>query len=399
MNPYVAGLVASDGHIRDYCWLISQSHKGVDVLWKILKFFPDGKLKRINNHVKRYSQEFSYNLTYKKCKGINPFEDWKIPEGKKSYILEFPNNKTSDEIFLYLRGYFDGDGSIGFENNKYPRVQIISNRLWCEVCEKFLQSHNIRCYLHDDKRHVGLTNLIIRRINSVHNFFDKIYENDIPLFLDRKYYRWLEIKACRPRFVNERRPKLKLNQEDLINIEKELLSGERICNLEEKYRNEKTIYEVLKNLGGREIIEQKQEERILNLIIQGETCRDLVKAGHNRERVHRIFKGVKNNFHRQGIPLSSEIKTKIINMLNSKMTARDICHSMGINKNIVYRIDRDLTGGAELKNKKEREIKKQFVKTLILKGLGRNEIYEKYHIGKYLIQQAKEELNVKFYGI
>jgi uncharacterized protein YerC len=377
--------------------MVSQSHKGVDVLWKILKIFPGGKLKRLNR-IKGYSQELSYNLIYKKYKGINPFEDWKIPEGKKSYILGFPNNKTADEIFLYLRGFFDGDGSIHFEKNKYPRVQIISNRFWCEECEKFLQFHNIKCYLHDDKRHAGLTNLIVRRINSVHNFFDKIYENDIPLFLDRKYYRWLEIKSCRPRFVNERRSKLKLNQEDLINIEKELLLGKRICDLEGKYRNERTIYGVLKNIGGREIINQKKEEKILNLVIKGKTCRDLVKEGHNREKVYRIFKKVKNNFHRQGISLSSEIKVKIINMLNSKKTVKDICYLTGVSKNTVNRINRDLTGGAELK-RREREIKKQFVKNLILKGLGRNEIYKNYHVGKYLIQQAKEELNVNSYGI
>lgn len=67
---------------------------------------------------------------------------------KKSLILEFPeeNQVPKDFIWAFIRGYFDGDGSI-YKNNNHGQICIkfISSDKFCEKLKVFLESEGIKC--------------------------------------------------------------------------------------------------------------------------------------------------------------------------------------------------------------------------------------------------------------
>lgn len=388
MNPYIAGFVASDGHIGKYCWLISQSHRSVDVLRKILKLFPEGRLKVLNSN-NRYSQELSYNLIYKKNKDTNPFEDWNIPEGNKTYTLKFPVNKTDQENFLYLRAFFEGDGCVSLFGKKYPKIQIISNKIWCIGCMDFLKNNNIRSFVYDDKRHAGLSNLVIGDINSVYSFFDKIYEDNIPLFMDRKYYRWLEIQDICPKLEYERKVKHNLNikeKKDIINLLKE---GKRPFEVSKilgiAYGPIELIYR--REFGGRKRLIEKKSKNIKVLLKQNLLCKDIENMGYSRKLINKTLKEVKNEIKtRRGIPISFNQKEKIKKMLIEGSSLKDICLNTGVAFSTVYKYDRLITGGRDSRiSKKIKE-----VDGLLRQGYSIYRVRKEFKFSSVVLKKAKE---------
>lgn len=75
---------------------------------------------------------------------------------RKSLILEFPNSEQVPENLLphFVRGYFDGDGSIYFNSGKSLMAKFISSTKFCIGLSKYLTSKGIKCSkLNTDKHH------------------------------------------------------------------------------------------------------------------------------------------------------------------------------------------------------------------------------------------------------
>ena len=135
---YVAGLVASDGHL-------TKSGYGVDIATSDEKFarkihdilsivsfkVPKISKKRTVYVVTVYDRELFKLLT----------EKFRIPRGKKSDILEPPTISEEKEIVGYIRGFFDGDSSVHRRRmrTKYvPRIRAMSQSKkileWIKEC-------------------------------------------------------------------------------------------------------------------------------------------------------------------------------------------------------------------------------------------------------------------------
>lgn len=388
MNPYVIGLVASDGHINAYKWLISQSHKGVDALRKIQILYPGGKLIPSKGGENRYSEELSYGLFYDIGDNSKLFKEWGVPRGKKSYLLTFPENKSRDDIWLYLRGYFEGDGSVHLDG-KYPRVQIIANRVWCEKCSDFLKENKILSYIFDDKRHKGISNLIIRRVNSVHNFFDKIYEDDIPLFMNRKYYKWLEIKSVCISNVEERKIKKLLSDSEKEIIIVKLKEGKRPFEISKELNiSERVIGRIYRDyFGGRKVAINKIEEEIKYLLKSGKSNQYLYEKGYSKKVVNRVINRNRAKIpRRKGDKITDELSNKIKKDLISGVSPKDISLQFNVSFARVCEIDRLLTGG-----RKNRIDKKAFeAKKWIEKGYSARYLNKKLKFTYTAIKKAKE---------
>lgn len=110
-KAYILGLIASDGHISSGNISIYQSN----VNWQVLANVRDIICQDlpINGEGCSKLSISSKQWVDKVCNllGITP--------GKKSHKIKFPNLASEELIWHFLRGYFDGDGSVK-SPDKYP---------------------------------------------------------------------------------------------------------------------------------------------------------------------------------------------------------------------------------------------------------------------------------------
>ena len=113
----------------------------------------------------------------------------------KSLKLQFPDIKP--ELYPhFIRGYFDGDGSISqriiSDKNQPITISIVSTENFCkrlvEISKKYL---GIKSNYYDAGCHNGITKYFtIGSQGSIKKFLDWIYQ-DADLFLKRKHDRYL----------------------------------------------------------------------------------------------------------------------------------------------------------------------------------------------------------------
>ena len=122
---YLAGIVASDGHLKKnyHCIQIATANREfAKKLQKILSHLTNKpiKLRRNGCWVIEVSDTTLYNLL------VNSF---RIPPGEKSDKLIPPNISIPEEIRAFIKGFCDGDSSIHtrrMRNKKVPRIRIMS---------------------------------------------------------------------------------------------------------------------------------------------------------------------------------------------------------------------------------------------------------------------------------
>lgn len=133
IKAYVLGFAYSDGYIsekhNEVVWTIQE--RDIDILEKIKKAL-------------NYDKEI-INVEYKKQVKLN-FKSKKMTEDlvklgciqAKSLIKKFPTEIDKEVFRHFLRGYFDGNGSIMFMNEKYLKVSIVSSFDFIEGLAKFI---------------------------------------------------------------------------------------------------------------------------------------------------------------------------------------------------------------------------------------------------------------------
>lgn len=109
----------------------------------------------------------------------------------KSLTLEFPAIDPS-LYSHFIRGYFDGDGSVCFSaKTGNSIVTITSTNSFCEKIKSIISSTlNIHVGVYDASNKNSITKVAsISGTNQVKVFLDYIY-NDAELYLERKYKKY-----------------------------------------------------------------------------------------------------------------------------------------------------------------------------------------------------------------
>jgi len=109
-------------------------------------------------------------------KGVTP---------KKSFTIKFPNIEK-EFLFDFIRGYFDGDGSISVEKrSKQLRCNFTTGSLdFVNSIKNIFEKHDIKCYI---SNHSGkYFQLTISSKSSTKKFLNIIYEK-ASVYLDRKF--------------------------------------------------------------------------------------------------------------------------------------------------------------------------------------------------------------------
>jgi len=183
IKAYLLGWIASDGHINIRGFKIAMHQKDIDILEyfqkNICNEIPIKKFKTKTSLLCSYevnSKQISKDL----CLLLN------IAPGKKSNTVCFPNI-ASNFYYDFIRGYFEGDGSVNdpfIAKSKYIKGNIRSNSNNMLNSLKKLCGGSISC------------NMLCLSNKQMFLFLDKIY-NNADFKLKRKYDRymnWLSYK-------------------------------------------------------------------------------------------------------------------------------------------------------------------------------------------------------------
>lgn len=199
-KAYFLGLLYADGYINEKLNLVDltlhqQDKEILDRLANIL--YPDGRPLKI-------IREKYLRLVVNSKKLVNDLKRHGCFQ-KKTFNLEFPINIENNLIRHFIRGYFDGDGSV-YENNGTLNISIVGTIDFLNEMKKMLMKN---CNLNDtmfDYRHPERKNniralryggnIIINRI------YHYLYDNSM-IYLKRKKTKFVDILKNKSYFCDK----------------------------------------------------------------------------------------------------------------------------------------------------------------------------------------------------
>lgn len=194
-KAYVLGLLYADGcnYEPKRCITISLQEEDKELLEKVRKKLKNEKPLEYFDYSHKHDFGYTYKNQYRLVINSKHMSEELHNKGvvsNKSLILEFPDWLDPNLYSHFIRGYFDGDGSVGKYNNRVS-ASITSTNNFCERVKEICESHGIYSKIYDASCHNGITkSLNIARKNDVKNFLDWIY-TDANIYMERKYQRYV----------------------------------------------------------------------------------------------------------------------------------------------------------------------------------------------------------------
>ena len=201
-KAYILGLLHSDGSncVNKSTVSLSLQEEDKDILEEIRKEIGSEKPLEFLDYSNKHDFGYTYKNQYRLIMFSKHMSEQLSNKGivqNKSLIIGFPNWIKLDLLSHYIRGVYDGDGSIyryyRNDNNMPITVTITATDSFCtelkNICFKIL---NINSGIYDASCHNGITKVFtLSGRNVVKIFLDWIYK-DADLFLQRKYNRYCE---------------------------------------------------------------------------------------------------------------------------------------------------------------------------------------------------------------
>ena len=199
-KAYILGFFYADGcnHWRDHSITMVLEEKDGYMLKKINEIMhnehPISFKDMSNKHDFGYNYKDQYNLILNSFR-ISTILDMRGMYPNKSLILTFPRWLNPSLYNHFLRGVYDGDGSVYMRHKKSGgtavNLTITSTENFCkgvmDICAKYL---NINPHIYDSSCHNGITKVFTLSGNIVtKKFLDWLYK-DATIYLQRKYDRY-----------------------------------------------------------------------------------------------------------------------------------------------------------------------------------------------------------------
>lgn len=181
---------------------ISISIKDIDILHKFMKDIELDKKIYIGTAYNKKSETQYCRLQIGSglmCADLNKYGCYP----RKTHSLKFPNNIPDNLIRHFIRGYFDGDGSVYFtERMQYDKrrdKEYLQQKFCCNFqgtyeflfcLSNILNKENIKTSP-IRTGHGKVYSLDFGRRESIINFFHYLYD-DAHIFLDRKYKKFID---------------------------------------------------------------------------------------------------------------------------------------------------------------------------------------------------------------
>ena len=187
-TAYLAGFIASDGHMQHKKLEIEINSRDSEILLRLQKEFPKAAIRSRTRTVEWPGHTYISNTTIF-CIGNVKFiamltDKFGIPLGNKSKTVKFPVLDESLEHH-YVRGLIDGDGSLGFTATGRPFLSLItcSSDLAAGYCDFLCRRLSIIKTTSPNKRD-GAHNIMIT-CDSARDLAKLLYL-DAPISMHRK---------------------------------------------------------------------------------------------------------------------------------------------------------------------------------------------------------------------
>lgn len=199
-NAYVYGIIMSDG-----CLKYEGRNKNRLAIRIGLNDYD--MIQTLHNYMcvgnKIYCQGKQYSLKFRNEQSI----DFLVKNGlteRKSLTMAFPELLLS-VLPSFIRGYFDGDGSIILRRTKYNtygQVTFTSGSIdfLTGLQDVLMDNFNIKSKIYDDghsETHSKVLKIIKR--SEIDKFFHLIYK-DADIYLNRKYQKFVELNNNPPKY-------------------------------------------------------------------------------------------------------------------------------------------------------------------------------------------------------
>lgn len=197
-KAYILGLLYADGcnFIKKGTVSMSLEEDDRKILEKIrTKVDSERELEFIdysNKHDGGYTYKNQYRLLFFSTHMCNSLNSHGMTPNK-SLSLKFPVIEP-DLVRHFIRGYFDGDGSVYQGKRKTQFVlTITSTNGFCKTLKEIIEDElGVNCHIYDASNHNGITKVLSTsgRVQ-VKKLLDWLYK-DAELFLERKYNRYIQ---------------------------------------------------------------------------------------------------------------------------------------------------------------------------------------------------------------
>ena len=201
-KAYILGLLYSDGsnNPKKGTVSISLQEEDYELLEQIRILINSEKpleyLDYSNKHDFGYSYKNQYRLLLFSSKICKDLENLGVYPNK-SLKVKFPTFLEDQYYSHFVRGVFDGDGSIYSyyknENNTPVIVTITATNDFCQGLKLYIENHlGIHCGIYEASCHNGITKVFsLSGRNLPKVFLDWMYK-DATIYLQRKYDRFIE---------------------------------------------------------------------------------------------------------------------------------------------------------------------------------------------------------------
>ena len=190
-KAYILGLFYADGcNDKKYNRItITLQLEDTYLLEEIRKLFKSNKRLYFNDNSKKENAKDSKTLILVSehlCQVLDSYG--MVPE--KSLILEWPNWLRKDLYSHFIRGYFDGDGTITFfDKREDVGIGITSSFKFCEGYCNFLNNIGIKSHLYPEENPLtGSVFVYDYSHGNAMRFLEYIYK-DASIFMCRKFER------------------------------------------------------------------------------------------------------------------------------------------------------------------------------------------------------------------
>lgn len=202
-SAYTVGFIAADGHLRfdRNCVVISIHKKDVEILHKILFAMNS------NANISFGKTRETATISITSSKLLEDLFSILYVKNQKSFLLGEPN--ISDKYAKdFIRGYFDGDGSV---KNKVKHIQFLGTFKLLEwINNQFTKNLSIINKI--PKKKGNIFKLEYTGNNAI-KILDWIY-SDSTIYLDRKYQRYVILKNRSVKTLNVVHPEIQ--DEDIV---------------------------------------------------------------------------------------------------------------------------------------------------------------------------------------
>lgn len=176
-SAYILGVVFSDGNIEKNNSRLCISSKDIGWLEDIANVFGNPPIrKRINNLGEWYV------LSVNRKKVVSDLMKYGITQNK-SLTMKFPK-LSSDSLRHFIRGYFDGDGHIGWDKKRGYEIDFACGSE--EFSRSFVNVLNEHVYNGFHLYHKGENYWNIRGFNRCWKEFRDFVYKDATIYLSRK---------------------------------------------------------------------------------------------------------------------------------------------------------------------------------------------------------------------